>query len=78
MHAVEFESSIKKGLIQVPHNFKDLQEVESVRLVVMYDLDDNQQETHDSIKNKTIDEIFDKFQIDMSNYHFDRDEANER
>ena len=32
------------------------------------------------IKKKTdeIDTFFDKFQIDMSNYKFDRDEANER
>lgn len=35
---------------------------------------------HGKIKEKTdeLDIFFDKFQIDMSNYKFDRDEANAR
>ena len=38
-------------------------------------------ESTDNFSKKKIDEIdtfFDKFQIDMSNYRFDRDEANAR
>jgi hypothetical protein len=30
------------------------------------------------VENNDIDTFFDKFQIDMSNYKFNRDEANER
>jgi hypothetical protein len=77
MHAVEFESSIKNGLIQIPQNYKNLQEVSSVRLVVMYDLED-ETDKRNIAPLKTVDDIFDKFQIDLSGYKFNRDEANER
>jgi hypothetical protein len=77
MHAVEFESSIKNGLIQIPQNYKNLQEVSSVRLVVMYDLED-EIDKKNLASLKTVDNLFNKFQIDLSDYKFNRDEANER
>ncbi len=81
MYAVEFDSEVKNGFIAVPSKYKKLQEVGSIRLIVMYgeeitkkfkfDMDDKQ-------KMDSVDMIFDKFQIDFSNFKFDRDEANER
>jgi len=37
MYAVEFESSIKDGVIHIPKEYKELQQRSEVKLVIMYD-----------------------------------------
>ena len=53
---------------------------EVIKLLARGETLDKSYKDHNFIKKKTdeIDTFFDKFQIDMSNYKFDRDEANAR
>ena len=44
----------------------------------MYELDKTNKQNDDSASNKLIDETFDQYKIDLSNFKFDRNEANER
>jgi hypothetical protein len=40
MYAVEFETTIKNGIVYIPREYKDLQEKQKVRFLIMYDSDD--------------------------------------
>jgi len=40
MYAVEFETTIKNGIVHIPKEYKDLQEKQEVRFLIMYDSDD--------------------------------------
>ena len=70
MYATEFKTFIDKPFIEIPEyeNFKG-QEVR----VVLLSLDNQKIEK----SNNKLD-FFDKYQLDISNFRFDRDEANER
>lgn len=81
MHAVEFQAAIENGIIRIPKKYKDLQEVSAVKLVVMYDENNTKRtkfDREDGQRMDSVDMIFDKFNIDFSNFKFDRDEAHER
>lgn len=81
MYAVEFDTVSKDGVIFIPQKFKqELDNRDNIRLVVMYDdqLEKNKGIKKNHQKADTLNAIFDKYNIDFSNFIFDRDEANER
>jgi hypothetical protein len=71
MVAVAFEADIVSEFLRIP-NFEQFKN-KHVRVVI---------EAEDADKKATetseIDQLFNAFQIDTANYHFDRNEANER
>ena len=40
MYAVEFETTIKNGVVHIPKKYKDLQDKQKVKFLIMYDSDD--------------------------------------
>jgi hypothetical protein len=40
MYAVEFQATIKNGIVRIPKEYKDLQEKREVRFFIMYDSND--------------------------------------
>jgi hypothetical protein len=70
MYATEFQTVINEPYIQVP-NYEAFKGHE-VR-VVFLDLNNSKKE----VKKNNLD-FFDKFQLDLSDFKFNRDEANER
>ena len=73
MYAVEFETTIKNGIVHIPKEYKDLQEKQKVRFLVMYDSDD-EYKTNTKKRKKEMSAI----SIDTIGFKFDRDEAHER
>jgi hypothetical protein len=80
MYAIEFDASIKDGIVHIPEKYQELQNKKSARFIIMYDYPKTHKMTRDEASGRmdSVDMIFDKFQIDFSNYKFDRNEANER
>ena len=83
MYAIEFITSIKNGIVHIPDQYKELQQKESVKILIL--VEEPGKDILHSINNinkpKTSDNtenFFDKFQIDLTDYKFNRDEANER
>ncbi len=81
MYAVEFETKIDNGIVHIPKDIDDFNQIKKAKFIMMYDNDDiantsfNREDLH---RMDSVDMIFDKFSIDMSKIKFDRDEANER
>ena len=73
MYAVEFEATIKNGIVHIPKEYKDLQEKRKVRFLIMYDRDD-EYKTNTRQGKKEMSAI----SIDTRGFKFDRDEAHER
>jgi hypothetical protein len=71
MYAVEFETTIKNGVVHIPKEYKDLQEKRRVRFLIMYDNDDKYKANTKKRKMSAI-------SIDTRGFKFDRDEAHER
>ena len=71
MYATEFQTVAKEPYIKIPEfeKFKD-KEIKVVILTENLDYLDNE-------KKDDLD-FFDKYQFDLSNFKFDREEANER
>jgi hypothetical protein len=83
MYAIEFITSIKNGIVHIPDRYKELQQKESVKILILveeqgkdikYDVNDMKK----SEMSDNTDNFFDKFQIDLTDYNFSRDEANAR
>lgn len=83
MYAIEFLTSIKNGIVHIPDQYKELQEKESVKILILvedqgedikYDVNDMKNPE----RSDNTDNFFDKFQIDLTDYKFNRDEANAR
>jgi len=71
MYATEFQTVINEPYIKVP-NYETFRGHE-VRVVFLdLNIDKNIEEQSDNL------DFFDKYQLDLSNFKFDRDEANER
>jgi len=83
MYAIEFLTSIKNGIVHIPDQYKELQEKESVKILILVE-DQGEDIKYDvnDMKNPEMsdntDNFFDKFQIDLTDYKFNRDEANAR
>jgi hypothetical protein len=76
MQTIEFECHLKNGLIQVPKHYQNwFQKSVKVRLLATDKIAKKPQK--DSI-NEEVKNFFENIQIDLSGYHFNRDEANER
>ena len=74
MYAIEFETTIKNGIVHIPKEYKDLQEKqEEVRFLIMYDSDDKYR-ANTRKRKKEMSAI----SIDTIGFKFDRDEAHER
>lgn len=68
MQAIEFETDIVNGVVQIPKSYKELQKKKNVRFIVL---------TTDSEKPAVCRKMS-VIAIDTMNYKFDREEANER
>ena len=71
MNAIEFQTTITNSFVQIP-NYAEF-ENKQVRIIVI----DNTN-TNTSYDSSKIDKVFDKFNLDVNAYTFNRDEANER
>jgi len=71
MYATEFQAIINEPFVYIPQyeQFKG----HKVRIIL---LDENIEQTYQA--GDDIDSFFDKFRLDLSSYHFDREMANER
>ena len=68
MHLIEFQADIVSEYLKIPH-FEMLKN-KHVKVVI---------ESPDKIlKTNDIDDCFDQFNLNLSSYHFNRDEANAR
>ncbi|MCI4399359.1 MAG: hypothetical protein JHC37_02240 [Campylobacteraceae bacterium] len=81
MYAIEFEAPIQNGVVHIPSEYKELQETDRAKVIIM--IKEPISAIVSSIKNISttaddVDMVFNKFQIDMTNFKFNRDEANER
>ena len=77
MYAVEFEAKIENGIIHLPKNIGDLDQIKTAKFVMMYEnnnvkIDFNRE---DEQRVDSVDMIFNKYSFDMSKFKFDRDEA---
>jgi hypothetical protein len=68
MHAITFEADIVGEFLRIP-SFERFQN-KHVRVVI--------EDTFQPKATSDIDDCFDQFNINLANYHFNRDEANER
>jgi hypothetical protein len=83
MYAIEFITSIKNGIVHIPDQYKELQQKDSVKILIL--VEEQEKEILYGMNDMKKPEIsgnaeifFDKFQIDLTDYKFNRDEANER
>lgn len=81
MYAVEFEASIQNGVVHIPSEYKELDGRDKAKIIIM--LSEPIDAVVSSMNNiditvDDVDMVFNKFQIDMTGFKFDRDEANER
>ncbi|MFW6307690.1 MAG: hypothetical protein ACOC08_03515 [Campylobacterales bacterium] len=70
MNATEFQTVINEPYVYIPQfeQFKG----HKVRIILL------DEELNSTQKRDDIDSFFDKFKLDLSDYRFDREEANER
>jgi hypothetical protein len=68
MQRVEFDASIENGVIHIPKKYNFLQQKKIVNLRIDFD----------EKVEKNTNSIFDKFNINLDNFQFDRDKANAR
>ncbi len=78
MYAVEFEAKIENGIIHIPKNIDNLNQIKTAKFVMMYDTKSVKLDREDEQILDSVDMIFDKYSFDMSKFKFNRDEANER
>ncbi len=80
MYAVEFDATIKNGIVYIPEKYQELRNQKTARFIIMYKPPKTYNISRDDANERmdSVDQIFDKFQIDFSNYKFDRDDANVR
>jgi len=75
MQTIEFESRSYNGIIEIPKIHKDWYD-RTVKVILLT-------ETEPEIRDRDTDKselmrFFDNFNADLTDYKFDRDEANER
>jgi len=69
MYAVEFETVANEPYIKIP----EFERFKGHKLkVILLDTQDEKSKNRDDL------DFFDKFELDLSNFKFNRDEANER
>ena len=80
MYAVEFDATIKNGIVYIPEKSQELRNQKTARCIIMYNSPKSYNMNRDEANERmdSVDIIFDKFQIDFSNYKFDRNDANAR
>lgn len=77
MYAVEFETEINNGIVEIPLQYSEIREInDSVKVIILTDIEKNHRKT---TINKSV---FDNFlslskQVDFFN-KFDRDELHDR
>lgn len=55
MYAIEFDTKITNGFIKIPSEYRELADLEKVRLVIMYDISKDLDIREQHIDNSTID-----------------------
>ena len=81
MYAVEFEAKIENGIIHIPKNIGNFNQIKTAKFVMMYDSSNVVKvnfDREDERRLDSVDMIFNKYSFDMSKFKFNRDEANER
>jgi hypothetical protein len=80
MYAVEFDATIKNGILSIPEKYPELRNQKTARCIIMYNHSTSYNTRSDEANERmdSVDLIFDKFQIYFSNYKFDRNNANAR
>lgn len=75
MKAIEFNAESHKGAIKIPETYRDWYEKKPLR-VILLTIDEDKAIKSD--KSRNIRMFFNKINIDLNNYRFNRDESNER
>jgi len=76
MQAIEFEYQLQNGLIQVPKHYQHW--FQKPVKVILLATDKIAKKPQTESINEEVKNFFENLQIDLSEYHFNRDEANER
>ncbi len=76
MQAIEFNYESSDGMISIPKQYKDWFK-KSFKVVLLATESPSLTSSQDSI-NEEVKSFFENIQIDLSQYRFNRDEANER
>ena len=75
MQAVEFEASPTGGIIRIPDNYKGWYD-KRIKVILLRKTESELTDTDHGKESLTC--FFDQFSADLSDYNFNRDEANER
>jgi hypothetical protein len=75
MQSIEFKSNTRNGIVKLPEIYRDWFD-KTVKVILV-----REPETGHIVKNagnQDLKEFFYRFEVDMNDWRFDRDEANER
>lgn len=75
MKAIEFTTASHDGVINIPDDYKDWFS-QTVRVILLSNADMEVQEQ--SYDTTGLSKFFDQFRADLTDYQFDREEANAR
>lgn len=76
MQAIEFTYEPHQGVIKIPERYKDWFK-KQVKVILLAVESKRIRQPQDRTK-EDVRRFFEKLQIDLSGYHFNREEANER
>ncbi|KHD08449.2 hypothetical protein PN36_06635 [Candidatus Thiomargarita nelsonii] len=76
MQAIEFTYESHEGVIKIPERYKDWFK-KQVKVILLAVESKHIRQPQDQTKEE-VRRFFEKLQIDLSGYHFNREEANER
>ena len=78
MEAIEFETFLKKGKINLPEKYKEMTN-KKVKVILLFESKD-ELNRNKNVKDKKKDvlEFFNQYQIDLKDFRFNRDEIHER
>ena len=75
MEAIEFTTDSHNGIIYIPRVYEDWLS-KPVRVILLSD--GNGASSEQDTDRTALRQFFDQFTADLTNYHFDREEANAR
>jgi hypothetical protein len=75
MQAIEFTTASQNGVITIPQNYKDWLS-KSVRVILLSSAEG--EISRQAPDQAGLRRFFDQFTADLTDYHFDREEANAR
>ncbi|OHD14278.1 MAG: hypothetical protein A2086_09600 [Spirochaetes bacterium GWD1_27_9] len=72
MEAIEFETDIKNGIIKIPSKYNNFLN-RKVKLIIL-----SEESAQYNQKDYSTEDFFSKYNIDLKNYKFNRDELYDR